>query len=117
MYNLDLAWKSYPLNMDAVEAWLRANAGDKYVGNSADADLTLHFSDQPDGATIQHVQDYWAGLTDQSTEATSYVSRTAIAAALQAAREDAITKTWDQLSTAQRKILAGLTPTRADLGL
>lgn len=117
MYQVDLAWKSFSLNMDAVEAWMRANAGDKYVGNSADTDLSLHFSEQPDGATIQHIQDYWDALTDQSSEATTYVPKATIAAALQAAREDAITKTWDQLSPAQRKILAGLSPTRADLGL
>jgi len=37
--------------------------------------------------------------------------------AILTAKEDATTKTWDQLSVAQKKIIMGLEPTNEELGL
>lgn len=117
MYTVDLAWKNFNVNLDAVEVWMKANAGGSYLGNSADADLSLHFSAKPDDATLQHIQDYWDALSDSSTEVTTYASRQTIVDAVASLRLDAATKTWDQLSAAQRKLVVGLSLTRQDLGV
>jgi hypothetical protein len=116
MYQYFLPWKSFNVSLKSVETWMRANVS-YYQGNSADLQFNLWFSEEPDEATKQYIQDYWNDLTEESTEATSYVSASSIVAAVQAAREDMVAKSWDQLSTAQKKLLAGLTPTREDLGL
>src|SRR5271165_4583157 len=117
VYQLDLPWRGFPVDLPTVEEWVRTNAGTGYVGNSADADLTLWYTATPDGATIQSVHDYWNALTTGSPEATSYLPQTTISAAVATLRTSLIGKTWDSMTVAEQKILAGLMPTRADLGL
>ena len=80
--SLDLAWKnkidgsSLLLDMTAVEAWLRANAGPSYLGNSSDQDLTLWFSDEPSVELKDLIETYWAHLDENSAEAKSYADNT-----------------------------------------
>lgn len=59
--------------------------------------------------------DYYFDLIQ--TEADAWDQAMARPAALDAAKLDATTKTWDQLSVAQKKIIVGLDPTNAELGL
>jgi hypothetical protein len=47
MYSINLAWKSYPVDLPSIEAFVKSVAGSSYKGNSADTDLTLWFSDDP----------------------------------------------------------------------
>ena len=86
MYSIDLAWLSFPVSLSAVEAWIKANQGANYVGNSADHDLTLWFSAQPTDNQISAIQAYWAGLTSESSEATSYQTADQIKAAAASAK-------------------------------
>lgn len=117
MYNIDLQWQSFPVNMTVIEAWLRANAGPLYVGNSSDDDLTLHFSDQPDDATVQHIRDYWSGLTTASPEATSYVTNDQLKSAAATLKASCVGVAWDSMTPAQQKSVLNLPLTQQDLGL
>ena len=116
MYNIDLTWHPFPVNLDKVDTWLRANASG-YFGNSSDTDLTLHFLSEPDDATKAAVHAYWEALTEESPEAVAYMPQADISAAIEAARLDAVAKPWDSLSVAQKKLLMGLTPSADELGL
>jgi len=116
MHNIDLTWHPFPVNLASVETWVKANTAD-YVGNSSDTDLTLHFTSEPDEAAKAAVRAYWEALTAESPEAVAYMPQATISAAIAAARLDAITKPWDSLSVAQKKLLMGLTPSADELGL
>jgi hypothetical protein len=102
-YDINLPWLAFSVNLPAVEAWVRANQGANYCGCSADYDLTLHFTAQPTDDQKSAIQAYWAGLTSESEEATSYQTAAQILAAAQAAEAAA-------LATATSKLTAlGLT--------
>ncbi len=117
MYSIYLEWKEFSVNLQAVDTWLRTNAGEYFSGNSADAGLTLWFTQDP-GSTIKAAcEAYWNGLTPASTEVTSYVSSQAIQDAVAALRVDLHTKTWDAMTPAERKIVLGQMPTQTELGL
>lgn len=72
MFQIDLQWLAFPVNLQAVETWMRANAGSDYSGNSADKDLTLWFANEPSDEIKSAIEAYWSGLTSESPEATSY---------------------------------------------
>jgi hypothetical protein len=116
MYPIRLEWKAFNVDLAAVEAWMRANAGGFYAGNSADSHLTLWFTEDPGAEVIADVTDYWDGITEESDEA-DYVSFDAIKAAVETLKAGLLAKTWDQMSTAERKLVLGQMPTRAELGL
>lgn len=71
-YDINLPIPAFSVDMPTVEAWVRANAGANYAGVSVDYDISLHYTVQPDDATIAAVQAYWAGLTTASPEATNF---------------------------------------------
>ena len=116
MFNIDLVWHPFSVNLASVETWVKANTTD-YVGNSSDTDLTLHFTSEPDEAAKAAVRAYWEALTAESPEAVAYMPQADIVAAIAAARLDAVAKPWDSLSVAQKKLLMGLTPSADELGL
>jgi hypothetical protein len=120
MYSIDLPWKNFNVNLQAIDTWVRANHGEGYAGASADYDFSLHFTDDvpplaPEAteeeitahealvaaheAKIQAIKDYWEGLNEESTEATSYQTAAQIAEAAAAAKAAA-------LATAKTKLEA-----------
>ncbi len=117
MFSMHLAWKGFSLDLPSIELWLRANAGEFYVGNSADEGLTLWFSEQPDQADLDAVQAYWDALDEESDEASNYVSKEDIVAAISTLKAGIPAKAWDDMSVAERKIVLGQMPTNAELGL
>jgi hypothetical protein len=70
--SMDLNWKSHPINLQAIEVEVKALVGSKYVGNSADTDLTLWFSEALTQEESDLIQAYWDGLDEASPEAVSY---------------------------------------------
>lgn len=116
MYNIDLTWHPFPVDLASVETWVKANTTD-YVGNSSDTDLTLHFTTEPDEAAKAAVVAYWEALTEESPAAVAYTPQANISAAIEAARLGAVAKPWGSLSVAQRKLVMGLTPSCEELGL
>ena len=116
MFAMSFNWKAFSVNIQAVETWVRANTTNTFAGSSADTSLTLWFNSEISDNQKQAITSYWAGITDQSAEATSYVSSDDIAEAIAALRSGMINKSWDQLTFPERKILLGQTPTNEELG-
>lgn len=116
MFNIDLSWHPFPVNLASVEAWLKANTTG-YDSNCSGTDLTLHFTTEPDDVIKAAVHAYWDGLTEESPEAVAYMPQDTISAAIAAARLDAVAKPWDDLSVAQKMLVLGLTPSASELGL
>lgn len=75
MISIDLQWLKFSVDLNAVEAWMKANAGPNYCGNSADADLTLWFTDEPGEEVRDNIAAYWSGLKAKSAEAKGYQSK------------------------------------------
>lgn len=87
-YDINLQWPGFNIDLNTVDAWVRANAGSNYCGMSADADCSLHYTVEPGDVVRAAVAAYWAGLSDSSPEATNYSpasARVAAAAATKAA--------------------------------
>jgi len=74
MYSVNLEWLSFNIDLNTVDAWLKANAGSNYSGLSADYDLSVLFSSNPGSVIEKSINDYWNGLTSSSPEATNYQS-------------------------------------------
>jgi hypothetical protein len=116
MFALKLEWKPFNVSLQAVDAQARAVTA-QYVGNSADTCLTLWFLDEPTSDQQQGVRDYWDRITEQSVEATSYVSQEEMTNRIRELRSVLAGKAWDEMSAVERKIALGLTVTREDLGM
>lgn len=117
MYNVDLQWKAFNVDLGMVESWLRGLEGSNYLGTSADTDLTLHFAAKPTDDHLAQIATYWDEVIEGGQEHARYCTQATIAAAIQTLREGLIAKEWADMSVAERKIAVGLTPSRADLGL
>lgn len=117
MYNLDLQWKSFNIDIPTVTAAVVALEGDNYVGCSADHDLSLHFTTKPSDDNIAEIKSYWDGIAEQGNEHSKYCAQATIISTISSLRTGLISKEWADMSVAERKIAVGLTPTRADLGL
>ena len=116
MFNIDLVWHPFSVNLASVETWVKANTAD-YDGNSSDTDLTLHFLSEPDDATKAAVVAYWEALTAESPEATSHKTGAQISAVIADLKSGLVSKSWDAMSVAERKLVLGQTPTLSELGL
>jgi hypothetical protein len=115
MYSIKLEWKSFNLDLQAVDAWMKANCGDNYLGNSADVALTLWFKEKPENE--EDVLAYWELLDEESDEAKSYLPADAIAKKIEELKEGMLLKSWDEMSAAERKLMLGKSPSREELGL
>ena len=116
MYSIQLEWKSFNVDLSTIDIWMRS-ASDLYVGNSADIALTLWFSEEPDDDTKFLVKEYWQELTEESDEASSYIPQDDLNAKLNELKAQLISKSWDNMTVAERKLVLGQTPTRQELGL
>lgn len=117
MYSIKLNWKEFNVDLNLVESWFRANAGEAYSGNSADSVLTLWFTAEPVQETQDAINSYWDSITAESEEATSYLPQAEITAAIEAAKTALLSKSWDEMSLPERKLVLGQIPTREELGL
>lgn len=115
MFSIDLQWKRVilsgsgtkddpyvygdliPVSMAMVEAWMKANAGSDYCGNSAHANLSLWFTENPGDDVNAAIQSYWNGLNSSSSEATSYQTAAQIKAASDAASAAALASATSKL--------------------
>lgn len=62
-----------PLDMNSVEAWMRANAGPDYCGNQAHGKLELWFVNEPAQEFKDAIKAHWDSLDEHSAEASAYV--------------------------------------------
>lgn len=116
-YSIELEWKEHNVNLDAVHSWMQENAGEQYCGMSSHSKLVVHFKEKPSSEEEQACRDYWEGLDEESEEAGSYASAEDIKAASDAMRAGLVSKTWDQMSAAERKMVLGLPVSRQELGV
>lgn len=72
---LKVEWKDFSLDMNAVHAWMQANAGEQYCGTQAtEASLELWFLADPGQEIIDDIAAYWGDLDEESDEAEAYQS-------------------------------------------
>lgn len=123
MYKIELQWKEFNINLPIFEAQMKvAYEAIGYTGNQTNLGLELWFSEEPSAQIKEEIKDMWEAINEESQLAISYKSAAQIKAdaeALEAAivilKQDAIAKTWNQLSAVQRKALMGLPITQAEI--
>ena len=118
MFPLALPWLAFSVNLDMVETHMKETYPTTYKGNQATgSSFELYFSAQPSDADVEAIQTYWSGLTETSTEVTSYVPQSQIASQIATLKAGLLAKTWDQMTTTERKLATNQPVTRADLGI
>lgn len=117
LFSIELPWKSFNVNLQWVESYVNSlTAGPHYAGCSADTKLTLWFRESLSAEDAQEVTDYWESLTEESAEAMNYVSQDQITARIEELKADMLSKSWDEMSLAQRKILMNQSLSNTELG-
>ena len=64
-YNMELSWKEHSVDMEAFEAWAKANCGADYCGNSADSSLKMHFLEAPSQEIQDAIDAQWEAMDDE----------------------------------------------------
>src|SRR6185369_10189261 len=104
MQKLELQWREFNVDLEAVDAKLRAEQP-SYKGNQASGRLELWFEELPSQEDCEALQAWWNDLTAESDEAVSYRSAAQIEAAIQSAKAGIPAKTWNQLVTVERQMV------------
>ena len=90
-FNMEFDWKDHSIDLEALEAWLKANAGEHYCGNSADSKLKLHFLEEPSDEIKLDIEAKMEELDNpKHNMCKSYQSQKDRAEAKAKAKEDAI---------------------------
>jgi len=112
--SIALKWKEFSVNLDMVRAHI-VSLEPLCCGLAGYPDrFEVIFEEMVSEESIDAIKTYWDSIDNESEEATTYASQDAVNAAIIAAKEDAVTKSWDQLSPAQRKMMMGLALTAED---
>lgn len=114
MFNYTLPWKSFNVSLEKVSEWLTANVPG-YSALSASGCLIIHLTQELSEEESIALNTYWDNLTELSIEATSYYSREDIATRLQLIKAALVVKSWDNMSSTERKILLSLQVTNTEL--
>lgn len=114
MKKIEVQWKEFNVDLEAIDAKLKTDYPE-YVGNQAHNILELWFEDSVSDEDMQAAADYVNALEEDSDEATSYRSVSQIKDALEAMKAAIPAKTWASMSVAERGLLIGLIPTKAQL--
>lgn len=115
MYKMEIKWKEFNIDLESIELKFR-NDYPGYTGNQALPDsLQLWFIEEPSEEIKQNIQNMMDSLTDQSPEALSYRSNSQINQAIQSLKEGIPSKTWNQMNAIERKLVMGLSITKAEL--
>ena len=116
-FKIDLTWKEFNVSLDAVHAWLKANAGSRYCGTQAHTKLEVWFNEKPEASVIEAIHKYWEKISAKSKEAKSYISAADHKAKIESLKQGILSKDWSEMSLAERKLVMGMTPTNEELGL
>ena len=114
MQKLELQWREFNVDLEAVDVKLRAEQP-SYKGNQAASCLELWFEELPSQEDQDAIIAWWEALTAESAEAQSYRSMTQIQAAIEAVKAGIPAKTWNTLVMVERKMVLGQLPTKAEL--
>jgi hypothetical protein len=113
-FKIEKEWKEFSISLPKIEEWMKANAGASYCGNQAGARLELWFTEEPIQGAKDAIDAYWDAIDGAHVAATSYISAADLKAAYDAARLDAVTKQWNDMSVAQRKIVSSIALSSAE---
>lgn len=91
MFNLELSWKEFNVNLEVMTDFAKS-LDENCVGGSADVNFRLHFTSDPSAETIEAIQDKWDSLDEESAEVASYKSMEQIEADRQDKRASAKAK-------------------------
>lgn len=114
MQKLELQWREFNVDLEAVDAKLRAEQP-SYKGNQAAACLELWFEELPSQEDQDAIIAWWEALTAESAEAESYRSQDQIQAAIMQIKEGIPAKTWNTMNTVERRLQMGLAVSKDDL--
>jgi hypothetical protein len=112
-HTIQIEWKAHPIDLNALEEWLKGNAGEHYCGNSADSKLKLHFSEEPSQETIDLIKEKWDSLTEEE-ETAKIAHREKKQKAVELAKQNLLTASLSKLSVAERKLLMSMPLTEED---
>lgn len=96
-YDINLPWLGFNVDLNTVDAWIKANEATNYCGLSGDSDLSLHYSAEPGDVARAAVLTYWNALNSGSPEATNYMSNSDRLAAAAAAKATALASAVSKL--------------------
>lgn len=74
MFNIELSWKEFNVDLQSVKEWIDANLDATCVGISANTKMEIHFESEPSQADKDALQVYWNGIASDSDEAEEYKS-------------------------------------------
>src|SRR6185369_487645 len=114
MQKIELQWREFNVDLEAVDAKLRAEQP-SYKGNQAASCLELWFEELPSQEDQDVLVAWWDALTEESDEAVSYRSMAQIQEAIQTIKEGIPAKTWNTMITLERRLQMGLNVSKADL--
>ena len=119
MDNIHYSWKKdengveWKVSLSSFEDWARSSFP-SYVGNSADANgLTLWFAETVTEEERELIDLEWNDL-DKATEEMKIQIPIKIEAAIVAAKAGIVSQSWNQLISAERKLVLNLPLTDAD---
>jgi len=117
MFKLDLSWHEFNVSLPMFNAWIKELENSNYLGMSADAKLSVWFTNKPSAENLYEIEAKWHGLSESSEEAVAYVSYQTIRNKIEELKVGLVSKGWDEMSVAERKIVLGQIPTVEELGL
>jgi hypothetical protein len=103
MYTIQKDWKEYRVFLPDLNTWLEDNAGLGYLGMIADANLRIHFEEQPGYEVEGAIDAMWDSLTEEE-EAARWAHYDDLNAAEADAKEAILTADWDDMIVAERKL-------------
>lgn len=118
MYELTLQWKEFNISLDNLENYMKTNF-DSYIGNQASKYLTLYFSDPLSQEDKDSILDHYQSLdgSDYKSKDQIKLEQDELQQAIALLKQDMVSKSWDQMSTVERKVMMDLEVSREELGL
>ncbi len=131
MYEVKKSWKTFNISLSELADQLKLDFPEhetNTVFDSLDARpdgivgeevlytgfITMRFNQELTEGELETLETLWDSIDEAHIIATSYVSATSLQEAEIRAREDAPTKTWDNLTIEQKKIISGAEITLTD---
>jgi len=113
MFSIIKQWKERRVHLPTFDAWLKANAGASYRGNSADTALTLWFEEEPSEEVKTAIDAEWELLTIESEDAKFHLDADRDAA-VAVAKSALLVADFGSLIPAERKLWMNLPLTDSD---
>lgn len=107
MYILKLNWKEYYINLNMIEAHMKATYASYLFNQSRPECLELYFED-PSQEDLDSAQAYWDSLGEELEEITSYKTKEELNEEKQQQKLSLLEKSWDEMTLEEKKIILGL---------